>query len=148
MAIFATVGRSDLIFEFAENGEKFGSFEGLDDKGVSTNAAGFVLFEGFQLAYGQQHGDMPCITVLLDTLANLQAAIARHVHIQHNQVGPGLSNFLEGSRPVIDGNDRVTGIGEDLSAHVLGGYAVICEQDFPRQGCVLRDEPKLTCPQG
>ncbi len=44
---------NDLVFEFGKSGEKFASFEGLDDEGVGSHPAGFIRLKRLQLADSQ-----------------------------------------------------------------------------------------------
>ena len=123
-----------LVFELGKNSQEFGGFEWLDDEAVGANPARFFRFERFQFAYGQQDWNLSCLRILLDSLANFQAAVARHVDVEHDQVRLVFGDFLEGRRAVIDSNYFVAGIGEDTPAHVLGSHAVVGKQYSSRQG--------------
>ena len=113
--------------------QQFARFKWLDDVRVRPNPARFLRLERLQLSHRQQDWDVPCVRRILQPLAKLQPAVARHINIQNNQVGIGFGDPLEGGGPVIDGNHVIPGIGQDLSAHVLGGHTVIGQQYFSRQ---------------
>ena len=93
-----------------------------------------IRLERFQLAYRQQYRNLSCLRVFLHPLTHFQAAVARHVDVEHDQVRLVFRNFLERRRAVVDRNHVVSRIGEDTSAHILGSHAVVGKQYSSRQG--------------
>ena len=122
-----------FVFELGQYGKKFRGFEGLDNKTVRPHTPRFVRFERFQLAYGQEDWNPPGLRVFLHSLAYFQASVARHIHIEHNQVRFVFRDFLERCRAVVDRNDFIAGVREDAPPHVLGSHAVVGKQYSSRQ---------------
>jgi hypothetical protein len=81
---------------------------------------------------------------VLQPLADLQAAVAWHVNIQHDQIRFEIGDPLEGGRSVVDGGDVVTGIRQNLSPHVLGCHTIVSKQYFPRQKSSFAKKGEIT----
>ena len=99
----AAAGRRSCL-RAGEHGEQFGGFKRLDDERIRAHAPRFFLLERLQFTYGQQDGNPPSLAGFLYALANLQAAVAWHIDVEHDQVRLVFSDFLEGRRAVIDGD--------------------------------------------
>ena len=128
---------NNLVFEFSQCDQKFAGFERLDDICIGPHLACFLGPERLQFPHCQENLDASRLAVFLEPLADLQAGVARHVDVQDNEIWLVLGNLLQGRRAIIDSDHLIAGIAKDLPAHVLGGYAVVGEQYFSRQGDVL-----------
>ena len=126
--------RDYFVFELSKGSEEFAGFEWFDDERIGPHPARLFWFEGLQFADREQHGNACGLAIFLHPLTNFQTAVARHIHVEHNQVRLLFCNFLECGRPIVDRDHLIAGIAEDSPAHVLGSYAVIGEQDSSRQG--------------
>jgi len=125
--------RHHLVFHLRQGRQQLARFKWLDDVIVGADAAAFFGLERFQLAHRQEHGDVSCLGCVFQPLADFQPAVAGHVYIQHDQIRLDFGNTLEGRRSIVNRDDVITGIGQDLSPHVLGCHTVIGEQNFPSQ---------------
>ncbi len=136
--------RHHPVFQASQGAQQFAGFERLDDEGIGVHPACFFRLERLQLAHGEQNGDAGGLRGILQALAHFQPAVAGHVDVQHNQVGLVFAHTFQGGRPVIDRDHLVTGVGQDLSPHVLGCHTVIREQYLPRQGAILWSKGEIT----
>src|SRR5438552_15602929 len=136
----------DLVFKLGENAQQFAGFKWFDDKAFSTYSFCLLGLERLQFSYSQQDRGACRFGGFLEALAHLQAAVARHVNIQDDEIGLLLRDLFQRSRAVVDGNDLVARVRENFSPHVLGGHAVIGEQYLPSQRNPLMrgDNAKVT----
>src|SRR5258708_4040258 len=123
----------DLVFKLGENAQQFAGFKWFDDKAFGAYSFCLLGLERFQLSYRQQDRGACSFGGFLEALAHLQAAVARHVNIQDDEIGFLLRDLFQRSRAVVDGDDLVARVRENFSPHVLGGHAVIGEQYLPSQ---------------
>src|SRR5262249_33454043 len=97
----------------------------LYDDTVSTDAAGFFRFVRLHLPDREQHRCLQCSHGAAHFFADFQAAVARHVDIQNDDVRFLLRDFFHRGSAVAHRYDFISGVGEDFAPHILGGHTVI-----------------------
>jgi hypothetical protein len=103
---------------------------------VGVHAARLICLEWLELSDRQQDRNIRRLGAFLNALAHFDATVPWHVDVQDHQVWFQFGQLFERCGTVVNRHYFITGFTENPPAHVLGGYAVIRKQYFPRQGFI------------
>jgi hypothetical protein len=104
------------------------ALERLDDEVVGLDRSRAILIKRLECAGEQQDPHRLRAGIVLDRLADLIAAPARHRHIRQNEVGAQLARFADCLQPVVHRSDLEILGGKDHPDHFPDRERVISNQ--------------------